>query len=124
MDNSDNGIEKAHVIGIDDAIRFHQDGARRWRMPHKRLIGPGRDTDSMDFRGVRAAFKATESLPREYDPEGHRLPVNPELVKTHMDLGLTAIREAGTLPLDDKFVGGYQRWTDAIVHEAAEQAER
>lgn len=107
------------VISPHDARRFFEDGARRWRKPHKKMIDPKRDADSMDFRGVRAAFTVTETLPHIYDAEGKRLPDDSEKFKEHYDLGLTAIRNAGILPLDERFVAGYTRWAEAVVNEAA-----
>ncbi|MBI1856825.1 hypothetical protein HY003_00640 [Candidatus Saccharibacteria bacterium] len=114
------------VINPNDARRFFEDGARRWRKPHhNRHIAPsGLDTDSMDFRGVRAAFKVTETLPHEYDADGNLLPGDPNKYKEHYELGLTAVRNAGLLPLDQRFETGYTRLAGAVVNEAAELAAK
>ena len=114
------------VVGEYDARRFYEDGARRWRRPHqgKRIAPSGLDTDSMDFRGVRAAFAATATLPKEHDTEGKRLPIDPKLVKEHYDLGMVAIQRAGLLPLDERFVVGYERWADAVVRDEIRLAQR
>lgn len=112
------------VIGEERARKLYEDGAARWRMPHQnRRIAPnGVDTDSMDYRGVLAAFAAIDTLPKDRDAEGRRLPLNPQLTQEHFRLGLLAVGETGLLPLDDRFVAGYERLTGAIVAEAVEKS--
>jgi|GEM_PF-4086180 len=114
------------VIGEHDARRFYEDGARRWRKPHtgRRIAPSGLDTDSMDFRGVRAAFTATHTLPSADTEEVRRSPIDPAVAKEHYDIGLQAIQAAGLLPLDDRFVAGYERWADAVVRDQTRLAER
>lgn len=109
------------VINEQAARSFYEDGARRWRMPHQgRRVAPnGLDTDSMHFRGIRAAFEATHTLPFDYDAEGKQLPLDPTSIKEHYNLGLTAIQAAGMLELDDRFVGAYQGWADLVVRDQA-----
>jgi len=126
MSSQETSQKKPDVISPEDARRFFEDGARRWRKPHegKKMIGDMRDIDSMDFRGVRAAFKVTETLPHDHDADGNRLPGDPERYREHYDLGLTAVRNAGLLPLDERFEAGYTRWAGAVVNEAAELAEK
>ena len=115
----------SQIIDEEVARRFYEDGARRWRMPHKRRVpGSGLDTDSMDFRGVRLAMRVTDTLPHDFDTEGGRLPGDPDRYREHYELGLAAVRRAGLLPLDERFVGGYERLTTAIVSEAIELAQR
>ena len=121
MNSTEEGPKRPAVISPDRARRFFEDGARRWRKPHqgRRIATSGLDTDSMDFRGVRAAFAVTDTLAKDRDVEDTRLPVEPDVAAKHYALGLTAIRQAGLLPLDDRFVAGYQRWADAVVEDQA-----
>lgn len=109
-----------NVFSPSLARRFWEDGCMRFRMPHHKFILPRMDTDSMDFRGVRAALNATDTLPREYDENGNTLAGDPEAYRKHFDLGLDEIIAAGQgMPvLEPKFVAGYTRWASAIVREA------
>ena len=125
MSSEETPQKKPDVISTEDSRRFFEDGAYRLRKPHhgRRIAPSGLDTDSMDFRGVRAALTVTGALPKERDTEGKRLPTDPATAKEIFDLGLTAIRQAGSLPLDDRFVEGYQRWADAVVRDEARLAQ-
>lgn len=125
MSSQESPQKKPYIMSPENARRFFEDGARRWRMPHhNRRIAPiGLDTDSMYFRGVRAAIKVTETLPHDYNVDGNRLPGDPDKYKEHYDLGLTAVQSAGLLPLDERFEAGYKRLAGAVVNEAAELAE-
>src|SRR3990167_10531695 len=99
MSSEETSQKKPDVISTEDSRRFFEDGAYRWRKPHhgRRIAPSGLDTDSMDFRGVRAALTVTGALPKELDTEGKRLHIDPVVTKEHFDLGLIAIRQAGTL---------------------------
>ncbi len=118
--------ELNRVLNPDEAHQYYEDGSRRWRKPHhnKRIAPSGLDTDSMDFRGVRAALSVTGTLPsREIDSEGQKAPRPLEVTRKHYQLGLTAIQEAGLLPLDDRFVEGYTRWADAVIEDELKFSE-
>jgi hypothetical protein len=114
------------VIDPETARQFWEDGTRRWRMPHqgRRIAPSGLDTDSMDFRGVRAALAVTGTLPHDYDAEGNQLPGDPEKYREHYGLGLTAVQNAGLVPLDERFEAGYNRWAEAVINEATTIATR
>lgn len=105
------------VIDPQYARQYFENGALRWRLPHRAVTGlTGHDLDSMDMRGVFAAFHVGKNFPPEQDQDGNHIPADPEKVKTHMDLGLSAIQGAGLLPLDDRFVGGYTRIANFLAH--------
>lgn len=115
--------ELNRVMDPEVARRYYEDGARRWRKPRRKHPN-GLDTKSIDFRGVMAAFTVTESLPDQYDKNDEKIPIDPSKVKEHYDIGLTAVRNAGLLPLDERFVEGYSRWANAIVDEATQLADK
>jgi hypothetical protein len=100
--------------------RFYEDGRWRFRKPEPIMIGPGRDANSYDFRGVSAASNVLSLFADEYPGSvyGH-----PHELKAHMDLGLVAISENGFLPLAGDFVSGYRRMTEAFVANNQRLAE-
>lgn len=100
------------VIDDESAQRFYRDGAWKLRKPKPSGIKP--DFNSIDFRGVLAAVNVFQTFPYEHDEEQRRLPADPEMVRLHMDLGLTAIREQGARPLDREFVAGYERMAGVV----------
>ena len=114
--------EQTERTSIDpgEALRLYEEGVRRLRKPKPRIAGNGLDTNSYDFRGVRAAMDVVSTFPHETDADGHRVQFDTDAVKTHMDLGLTTITEAGNRPLAGDFFAGYQRMAEAF----SENAER
>jgi len=101
------------VISEEQARRFHSDGANRLRLLRRKMWN-GHNLDSQDFRGVRAALVVAGTLAHEVDNDGKRLPYSPDQVRQHMDLGITAIQEAGLTPLSIPFREGYDRMADAF----------
>lgn len=104
------------IVGPKEALRLYGEGVRRLRKPEPHLIGPGRDANSYDFRGVGAAMNVVSNFPHQTDAEGNRLPADPEAIKTHMEQGLAEITRAGRgqRPLADDFVAGYTRMSEAF----------
>ncbi len=106
---------KPLTIHPETAVELYGAGVRRLRKPKPMTTPNGLDTNSLDFRGVRAAMDVVGVFPHTYDADGRRNPVDPNEVKTHMDSSLATIREAGRVPLADDFVGGYKRMTEAFT---------
>jgi len=109
-------------MSAEEALRLYAEGVRRLRKPTPMLAGNGLDTNSYDFRGVRAAMDVVRTFPHTTDGDGNRLLVDPQGIKTYMDLGLSAIAASGRRPLAEDFVMGYQRMAEAFTRSPEEPA--
>ena len=95
-----------NIINPDEALVLHRSGVEGFRIPGLRSSSVNDET--YVSRGMQAAMHVLNGFPYSYDSEGRRLSEDPERLKVHMLLGLSAIQTAGRRPLTDKFVQGYQ----------------
>lgn len=93
------------------ARELHLSGENRIRIRRRQMMH-GTDLGSQRFCGVRAALLVVNLYPK--DEVIHDRPA-PEVMETHMNLGLRAIREAGIIPLSDSFVEGYTAATELVT---------
>jgi hypothetical protein len=120
--NSSHEQPQDSVITSEEALRLYREGVIRLRRPEPRIAGNGLDTNSFDFRGVRAAMDVVRAFPHENDADGHRIPADLQELRTHMGVSLTAIKAAGRRPLAGDFVAGYERMADLFTRPLEEPA--